>query len=101
MIMLEKLLLRLELALIQVQSFAVIPWCIRMPPDVLSLKLGLVNLTGVFFAMLSFRRFKQYFSRGCHASFAFGDFLHTPYSPHPKQQSKGAAVCVVYANNTL
>lgn len=99
--MLEKLLLRLELPLIQVQSSAAIPWYIRMPPGVWGLRLGLVDLMGVWFAMLSFRRFKQYFSRGCWASFAFGDFLHTPPSPHPKQQLQRCfCLCCTHQQHT-
>lgn len=90
MTILEKLLLRLELASIQVQSSAVIPWCTRMLPDVLGLKLGLVNLMGACFATLTFRRFKQYFSRGCQASFAFSDF--SAYPPLPPSQTAAAEV---------
>lgn len=71
-------------------------------PDVLGLKLGLVNLMGVCFATLSFRKFKQYFSRGCHASFAFGDFLHTPHSPWPKQQQQRSfCLCCRCQQHTL
>lgn len=87
MITLEKLLLRLELASTQAQSSAVIPHatqCVRS-------QAGTRGFEGGLFCMLSFTRFKQSCSRGCHASFAFGGFLHTP--PHPKQQHQ-RQVCV-------
>lgn len=57
------------------------------------------DIDGVCFAMLSFRRFKHHFSRGCHASFAL---LHTPHSLHPKpQQQRCFCLCWMHQQDTF